>query len=197
MGRGEAVSAAVPDDPGAYYRPRRLELKDHDPGWLALYTAEVPGLREAIGDGLEALEHVGSTAVPGLAAKPIIDILATVRAWTGADEMVQRLAAIEYLYTAESEADDPERKVFRKGPADLGLLRTHQLHVTLRHSHYARRLVAFRDHLRAHPTEMAAYGTLKADLVRRHATDSRAYTAAKSEFVHRIERLAGIDGPLA
>ena len=101
--------------------------------------------------------------------------------------------SLSYTYTPESEADDPSRRVFRKGPEDFARTRTHHLHVTLAGSHYWRRLVGFRDWLRAHPEDAAAYIRLKRELALVHANDSRAYTAGKTGFVRWIERRAGID----
>ncbi|HEV2069672.1 MAG TPA: GrpB family protein [Acidimicrobiales bacterium] len=88
------------------------------------FDEEADRLRPVIGPTLLAIEHVGSTAVPGLAAKPIIDILAGVSSWDGFEQMVEDLGAIGYVYTPHYEKDDPGRRVFRKGPEDLRLLRT-------------------------------------------------------------------------
>lgn len=146
----------------------RMHLESYRGRWPSQFAEEADRLRPAIGPTLLALEHVGSTAVPGLAAKPIIDILAGVSSWDGFEQMVEDLGAIGYVYTPHSEKDDPGRRVFRKGPEDLSLLRTHNLHVTEFGSYYWTRLLAFRDHLRHHAEDAAAYERLKEDLVVRY-----------------------------
>lgn len=170
----------------------RMHLENYDVRWPSQFEDEADRVRPAIGANLLAIEHVGSTAVPGLAAKPIIDILAGVSSWDGFEQMVEDLGAIGYVYTPHSEKDDPGRRVFRKGPEDLNLLRTHNLHVTELGSYYWTRLVAFRDYLRHHADDAAAYQRLKEDLVVRYRDQTRAYTKAKETFVKAIEAKAGV-----
>ncbi len=174
------------------YRSAPVRLEAYDPRWPERYAAEVRVLRTALGADLRATEHVGSTAIPGMPAKPVIDILADVDDRGEFRGVVRRLRGIGYVYDPAAEADDPARRVFRKGPDDMDRLRTHHLHVTEAGGHYWRRLVAFRDHLRHHPDAAEAYRSLKQQLVARLAHDSRAYTAAKHEFVTAIERQAGV-----
>ncbi|WP_234040571.1 GrpB family protein [Micromonospora coerulea] len=175
-----------------WYRAAPVRLHRYDPAWPVRYAEEAELLIHTLRDCLVAVEHVGSTSVPGLAAKPVIDILAAVRDFDGFSELVERLRGIGYTYTPESEADDPSRRVFRKGPEDLTRLRTHHLHITERDSHYWRRLIAFRDYLRSHPADADSYLALKRDLAARHAADSGCYTRDKRAFVREIERRAGI-----
>ena len=170
----------------------RVHLESYNERWPSEFHEEADRLRAAIGPTLVALEHIGSTAVPGLAAKPIIDILAGVSSWDGFERMVEELGRLGYVYTPHSEKDDPGRRVFRKGPADLSLLRTHNLHVTEFGSYYWTRLVAFRDHLRDHAEDAADYQRLKEDLVARYRNQTRAYTKAKETFVKAIEAKAGV-----
>ncbi|MEU9741176.1 GrpB family protein [Micromonospora chersina] len=173
-----------------WYRAARVQVQMYDPSWPERYAEEAELLTRALAGSLLAVEHVGSTAVPGLAAKPVIDILAAVQDFNEFPALVERLQKIGYTYTPESEADDPSRRVFRKGPEDLTRLRTHHLHVTEQGSDYWRRLVAFRDHLRANPEDAASYVTLKRELAARHAADPGRYTRDKRDFVREIERRA-------
>jgi GrpB-like predicted nucleotidyltransferase (UPF0157 family) len=168
---------------------------DYDPAWIGRYVTEAHRLREALGPGPAAIEHVGSTSIPGMAAKPIIDILAAQPQAHSLDVIVHRLSGIGYLYTPESEVDDPDRRVFRKGPADMRLMRTHHLHLTDIGGQYWRRILAFRDWLRTHHEDADTYAQLKRDLVTRHGRDSHVYTNAKHEFVTDIELRAGIPHP--
>jgi GrpB-like predicted nucleotidyltransferase (UPF0157 family) len=180
------------EDAGAWYRPARVHIDDYDARWPELYREEALLIATAIGDDLIAIEHVGSTAVPEMPAKPIIDILAALTTWARFDDVVTNLRELGYVYTAESEADDPNRRVFRKGPTDMSLLRTHHLHITDPESLYWRRIIAFRDQLRSDPADAATYVQLKKELVAEFALDSRSYTAGKQEFVTKVERKRGV-----
>lgn len=167
-----------------------LRLDPYDESWPRNYELEAAQLRRVIGPMLVQIEHVGSTAVPGLAAKPIIDMLAAVTSWDGLHGLAERLRALGYDHTPFSDTDDPQ--VFRKGPTEGGQLRTHHLHVTAAGSSYWRRLLAFRNHLRAHPEDAAAYAQLKRELVSRLANQPDRYTNAKTEFVRETEVKAGL-----
>ncbi|WP_158610737.1 GrpB family protein [Micromonospora sp. BL4] len=175
-----------------WYRAARVHIQAYDPSWPVRYAEEAELLTRTLRGAVVAVEHIGSTSVPGLAAKPVIDILAAVRDFDDFPTVADLLRGIGYTYTPESEADDASRRVFRKGPDDRTALRTHHLHVTEHRSHYWRRLVAFRDHLRAHPAEAAAYLRLKRDLADRHAADPGRYTRDKRDFVREVERKAGV-----
>ncbi|MGQ0432501.1 MAG: GrpB family protein [Microthrixaceae bacterium] len=179
-------------DAGAWYRPARVHIDEYDARWPEIYQEEALRIAAAIGIDLIAIEHVGSTAVPGMAAKPIIDILAAVTTWVRLDDMVTKLRELGYVYTPESEADDPNRRVFRKGPTDMSLLRTHHLHITDPESLYWQRIIAFRDQLRSNAADAAAYIQLKNALAADFAHDSRSYTAGKQEFVTAMERKRGV-----
>lgn len=159
-----------------------------------MYAEEAGQIAEAFGDHLVAIEHVGSTAIPGMPAKPIIDILVAVTTWDRLDEMVPRLGNFGYVYTPESEDEDPDRRVFRKGPADMSLLRTHHLHVTEPHSLYWKRIIAFREQLRSDPADAAAYVELKRSLATSFERDSRSYTSGKNDFVKAMEHKRGVLG---
>lgn len=175
-----------------WYRAAPVRLQDYDPSWPALYADEAKLLTDALAPELVAIEHIGSTSVPGMAAKPVIDILAAVAGYGRFPSLVQRLGSVGYVYTPESEADDPDRRVFRKGPEDIGQLRTHHLHLTTSGSRYWHRMVAFRDHLRRHPEDATTYVDLKHGLAARHAGDPAAYSAGKHGFVTAIEQKAGL-----
>ena len=168
----------------------RIEIVDPDPGWPAAFAAEKRRIEAMLErkDWL-AIEHFGSTAVPGLAAKPIIDMLMAVPSLALARESFpDRLARLDYVFWA----DDPKRDrlYFVKGMPPYGERRTHHLHVCERPSAMWDRL-KFRDYLRARPDEAARYAALKRDLAARHADDREAYTDAKAEFIGSImDRLA-------
>jgi len=131
-----------------------------------------------------AVEHVGSTAVPGLAAKPVIDIVVGVRRLKDAAACAAPLAAIGYECVPEYEAEIPDRRYFRKGPFGG---RTHHLHMVEFGGAFWRRHLAFRDWLRTHPEDAARYGALKRELAATHEADREAYTEAKNAFVREVE----------
>jgi GrpB-like predicted nucleotidyltransferase (UPF0157 family) len=124
--------------------------------------------------------------VPGLAAKPIIDILIAVRSLAAArDAFVDRLRGLDYVYWAENPKQD--RMFFVKGMPPFGAKRSHHVHVTEPQGEMWRRL-AFRDYLRAHPQEAETYERLKRRLAAEHQTDREAYTDAKSAYIEGVMR---------
>ena len=187
MEQGTRPSGAAPT-----FRHAAVRIVDYDSTWPTRYAEEAKLLAMTLGARLLCVEHVGSTSVPGMPAKPIIDILAAVAGYDDFPTVVRDLEKIGYLYTPESEADDPDRRVFRKGPDDMTRPRTHHLHVTEVGSHYWQRIVAFRDHLRRTPAAAAAYAELKQGLAAEYAREPRSYTAGKHEFVATVEHQAGV-----
>ncbi|HJQ58501.1 MAG TPA: GrpB family protein [Vineibacter sp.] len=162
-----------------------IEIVAYDPSWPARFDAEAAQLRATLdGDQIVGLEHFGSTAIAGLAAKPIIDILIAVRSLTTArGSFVEPLRRLGYLFWAENPKTD--RLFFVKGMPPYGERRTHHVHVTEPDGELWIRL-AFRDYLRAHPDEAARYERLKRDLAARFRSDREAYTEAKSAYVDEI-----------
>ncbi|SDM16509.1 GrpB family protein [Nonomuraea jiangxiensis] len=161
-----------------------VEIVDHDPAWQAEFSALGSTLRGALGDVAVRVDHIGSTSVPGLAAKPIIDIQISVRS-------LQPLAA----YKAPLErlglvhrADNPEltKRYFREAP---GGRRTH-IHVRELGSFSQQLPLLFRDYLRAHPAETAEFAQAKRRCARRFRDDRQGYVLAKEPFVWEIVRRA-------
>jgi GrpB-like predicted nucleotidyltransferase (UPF0157 family) len=166
-----------------------VELVNYDPRWPVLFDEEAKRLRAALDPSLIlGLEHFGSTAVPGLSAKPIIDILIAVRSLTDAQaSFVEALRSLDYVYWAENPKQD--RMFFVKGMPPFGSRRSHHVHVTEQDGEMWQRL-AFRDYLRAHPGEAGTYQRLKRRLAAEHQSDREAYTAAKSAYVESVMRKA-------
>lgn len=135
-------------------------------------------------DLLIDIEHIGSTAVPGLPAKPIIDIQGTVTDIEAARaRLVALLEAAGYAFWAENP--DTDRLFFVKGLPPSAPRRTHHLHI-MEAGPGALRHIVFRDYLRDHPDETRRYAALKQDLARHHRTDREAYTAAKSDYIEDV-----------
>ncbi len=148
-----------------------------------MYAEEAARLVEAMGALLISVEHVGSTAVPGLAAKPIIDIMAGVRRLAYADRCIRPLEGLGYEYIPEYEEFIPARRYFRKGPAPA---RTHHLHIVEKRGAFWEETLQFRDTLRRRPDVARAYEELKRRLARQWAHDSWEYTEAKAPFIQSI-----------
>lgn len=169
----------------------RVELVAYDPSWSSRYETEARAIRAALA-GLTPFElvHFGSTAIPGLAAKPIIDIMLVSADPARWPELVSPLERLEYVFWADNPRGD--RMFFVKGMPPFGPRRTHHVHV--RTPDDANPALSFCEYLRRHPEEMARYTRLKRDLAGRHPTDRDAYTAGKDEFVAEIVRRLG-DSP--
>ena len=162
-----------------------VRMVDHDPGWAARAQAELTRVGEALGAVAVGLEHVGSTAVPGLAAKPILDLLVAVTALEPQAAYVEPLERLGYLFAPD--ADSPDFHFFGKPPERP---RSHHLHVCEAGSDHARRHLAVREYLRAHDEEVARYGALKRELAARHPGDRLAYIAGKAAYMEALEARA-------
>ncbi len=162
-------------------------IVEYDPDWPRQYEEERQRIVAAIGDCALGIEHVGSTAVPGLAAKPIIDIMVGVRRLEDAQQCMESLAGIGYIFQPDDTI--PERVYFNKGPAD----RHRHLHMTELGGQFWQDHLLFRDYLRAHPDSAAAYAALKRELADRFTTDRIGYTDAKTEFIQSVVRKARQD----
>jgi GrpB-like predicted nucleotidyltransferase (UPF0157 family) len=160
-----------------------IRVVPYNTQWPAQYAAEATRMREALGEVAVALHHIGSTAVPGLSAKPIIDILAEV---SDLAELDARAHAIESLgYESKGEFGIPGRRYFRRDDASGS--RTHQVHAFEVRSLQAERHLAFRDYLISHPQVAHAYAELKHGLARRFPNDIHGYMRGKDSFVKHYE----------
>ncbi len=166
-------------------------IADYDPHWATTYAEESARIHDAVGEWLVGMEHVGSTSVPGLAAKPIVDIMPGVRALGDAPYVISAMEELGYQYIAEYEDELPERRYFVRppGPANRHR-RLFHIHAVETTTAFWRRHVAFRDYLRAHPKVAGEYAALKRRLAAEYGSDREGYTEAKTEFIRRIESLA-------
>jgi GrpB-like predicted nucleotidyltransferase (UPF0157 family) len=161
-----------------------VRLVPHDPRWNDLYRREAERLASAIAAaGLLALhiEHVGSTSVSGLAAKPVLDIAAGRTSTVAAAEYVTVVEGAGYVYRGECGL--PGREFFRRGE-----LRTHHLHLVELNGEHWQRYLCFRDALRTDDVARAAYEALKRELAQRYPRDREAYVEGKREFVEDVIR---------
>jgi GrpB-like predicted nucleotidyltransferase (UPF0157 family) len=174
-----------------------IYLADYDPRWPQMFEDERARIVSAIGEWAADVQHVGSTSIPGIAAKPIIDIAVHLRSLIDALYCITPLT--ELGYECLGEFGIPGRIYFRKltasplpGQSHDGVGRTHQIHMyETGHEQYEKQIV-FRDYLRAHAAAAREYEALKRDLAVRHAGDIEAYANAKSDFVQSILRSAAL-----
>lgn len=174
MTESESLEAAIHE---------QVALAPWQADWSARFDAERARLGEALPGVFIELQHIGSTAVPGLAAKPVIDILAGVDSMATAMALADRLGRAGYTTLREFNAALHDRQWFMRH-ADGH--RTHHLHVAAHGELFWRERIAFRDALRADPELASRYATLKAELAERHRSDRDAYTEAKGDFVRAV-----------
>jgi GrpB-like predicted nucleotidyltransferase (UPF0157 family) len=167
--------------------PPPIIIEAYRPEWPGLFKREALLIRFMIGRYLTVIEHIGSTAVPGLAAKPVIDMLIGVKSLADSPRFVPRLERLGYIYVPEYEADLPERRYLYKQKRGVDSVHLHMVEVE---SEFFRRHIAFREYLRSHPEAVTAYAELKIRLAREFGSDRAGYTDAKTEFIQSIERKA-------
>jgi GrpB-like predicted nucleotidyltransferase (UPF0157 family) len=158
-------------------------IVEYDPRWPAWYEEEKQLILKAAGDLVLAIEHIGSTAVPGLGGKPIIDIMPGMRSLADAERCIQPLQSIGYEYVPEYNDLMPERRYFHKGPAEA---RTFHLHAVELASDFWERHLLFRNWLRTHPEDAQEYYRLKKNLAARFGRDREGFTDAKTPFIESV-----------
>jgi GrpB-like predicted nucleotidyltransferase (UPF0157 family) len=158
-----------------------IDVVDYDQDWPRRYSEERDRIGAAIGDVTLAIEHVGGTAVPGLPAKPVIDLMVGVEDIERAGPAVAGLINLGYEYIPELESQLPDRRYFRKGTPE-----THHVHMVPVSSDYWAEHLLFRDYLRSHPQAAEEYGKLKRGLAGRFPFDRDAYRAGKVPFIDTV-----------
>lgn len=157
----------------------------YDCQWPVLFAAERDSLLALLPQSFIALEHIGSTAVPDLCAKPIIDILGGVSSMTIVQSIVSPLRTLGYVPASEFTNTVTDHNWFMRWSSGH---RTHQLHVVLHGGIHWRQRLLFRDALRSDSKLAQRYAALKRDLASKHRNDRDAYTSGKSEFVLSVAR---------
>ena len=166
--------------------PAPIVLAPHDAAWAHEFAREAQLIERALGDILVDLQHIGSTAIPGIVAKPVIDLLGAVTSIAALDAATPHLESLGY--EALGEFGLAGRRYFRKDNA--AGVRTHQLHAYAAGSPDFQRHMDFRDYLRAHDDVARAYASLKQDLARQSEGDMRAYSKGKTQFIRDVEHRA-------
>ena len=162
--------------------PGPVVIVDYDSEWPTLFEREKERVLEAVGQIISAVEHIGSTAVPGLGAKPIIDMMAGVRSKDDADECLEPLRRIGYSDVTPEPGHAEWFYCLGKSPHSTG----YHLHlVKFMSSHWMRQLV-FRDYLRTHPATAQQYYEYKKSLSAKYGSDRVGYTEAKTAFIESV-----------
>lgn len=162
---------------------RKVVIVDYDPGWVARFEVESDRVRRALGAAALRVEHVGSTAVPGLAAKPIIDLVVTVADMENEDLVVPGLESAGY----ELRVREPGHLMFRTVERDV------HVHVWADSDREVSRVLRFRDRLRESPADLAAYERLKRQLATREWADGNEYADAKGPLIEAILAKVGYE----
>jgi GrpB-like predicted nucleotidyltransferase (UPF0157 family) len=160
--------------------PNSLVIKEYDPQWPILFDELRVTFSGLLGDMVSAIEHVGSTSVAGLAAKPIIDLDVLLESAAYLPETVRRLATLGYEH--EGDLGITGREAFRTPPT----LFAHHLYVCLPNSEEFRGHILLRNYLRSHPAEVSAYSNLKWELFAKVGDDRAAYIQGKDDFVRQL-----------
>ena len=162
---------------------REIVVVEYDSSWRSEFEAEAKLIAAILGDIVVQIHHIGSTAIPGIYAKPIIDFLLLVRDLV---ELDGKSSALEALgYEAMGEYGLPGRRYFRKN--NTSGVRTHQVHAYEVLNPEVTRHLAFRDYMVAHPEIAKAYGELKRKLAQKHPHDIQAYMDGKDPFIKEHE----------
>jgi GrpB-like predicted nucleotidyltransferase (UPF0157 family) len=165
--------------------PIKVIIAEYDPQWPHLAASRAEKLLR-LGPVLKAVHHIGSTAVPGLAAKPIIDLMPLVSDLAGLDRLRENVESLGYVWYGEYGLAGRRYCTL----SDLNGTRIVQLHFFKINSPHAKRLVAFRDYLRAHPEAQQEYVKEKRRAQKLHSDDSLAYNDEKAAWIRKTESLA-------
>ncbi|HUV24659.1 MAG TPA: GrpB family protein [Methanomassiliicoccales archaeon] len=153
-----------------------VEIVDYDPRWKDLFNEERELLEDALSGLMTSIEHVGSTSIPGMASKPVIDIMVCVKKQSSPDVYIERVGPLGYIY--QQQEDEPERIYFMKG-----MPRTYHLHFIAHDSKQYWEHILFREYLIANKDAFEEYADLKRSLAKQYREDREGYWAGKDGFI--------------
>lgn len=165
---------------------QRIVVVPYDPHWPQAFALASVEVAAAFGANLLEIHHIGSTAIPGIDAKPVIDMLAVVADIAAVDQCAAPMTSLGY--EAMGKFGIPGRRYFRRD--NSAGERTHQIHTFQRGSPHIQRHLAFRDFMRAHPALASQYADLKRRLAAAHPHDINAYMDGKDRFIKEMEARA-------
>jgi GrpB-like predicted nucleotidyltransferase (UPF0157 family) len=165
---------------------KKIEVVPHDPQWQGAFEAEAKQIAGILGKNVAAIHHIGSTAIPNIYAKPVVDMLVEVKDITEVD---RQGASLELLgYEVKGEFGISGRRYFRKDDREGN--RTHQIHAYESGSAELERHLAFRDYMIAHPEDAQSYSELKRKLAEEHSHSMNGYMDGKDSFIKEMDRRA-------
>jgi GrpB-like predicted nucleotidyltransferase (UPF0157 family) len=165
---------------------RKVIVVPHDLSWQRAFLDESQHLASALGDNMVNIYHIGSTSIPTIYAKPIIDILIAVKDLAKVDDLIISIEALGYIGMGEFGITG--RRFFKKDNSEG--IRTHHIHTFETGSPQIDRHLAFRDYLISHPETALEYSELKQQLAQKYPTDIESYMDGKAEFIGEIDEKA-------
>lgn len=162
-------------------------LVEHEPAWAARYMEERQHIMQAAGDSLKRISHIGSTSVPGLIAKPTIDILLELSDDADTEQVKEKISSLGFLFSPQPD-NPPPHMMFLKGYTPRGFV-GQVFHLHVRYLGDWDELY-FRDYLLVHPDTAAEYGKLKLSLLEEYRHNRDGYTQAKTEFIKAVSKRA-------
>jgi GrpB-like predicted nucleotidyltransferase (UPF0157 family) len=165
----------------------KVQIVEYNLQWPLMFAVEQSLLAAAINIDACVIEHIGSTSVVGLGAKPIIDIMVGLPDFAHADDLVPNVVALGYDYIAKYNADMPFRRFFKRWSQGTA---THNLHMVETGCDFGERHLLFRDYLRQHPEAVQAYESHKRELAEREWQDVNEYADAKTDFIIAMQNKA-------
>lgn len=167
------------------------EVREYDPKWAEVFEQEAEKIKNLLGDKVTRIEHIGSTSVPGLASKPIIDIAVEIPSAEDEESVIKSLATLGYPAERDGHDKDTstERHLLRKGVPTT-------FHLSICYGDkgsFLERQILFRDYLREHDEDRDAYAKLKKELLQRDPTGKNEYIDSKTNFVMRTLKKAGFE----
>ena len=158
----------------------KVVLEKHNDKWAEMFRAEEKELRKIFGDLALSIEHVGSTSIPGIMAKPLVDIQVGLRKL---EDFEKVRAKFEHEPYSVKPDPSPDEQLVRKGPEEN---RIYLIHITAVDSDRFKNTLLFRDYMRAHPDKAREYEALKKELAAKYANDRPMYTASKNDFIQAV-----------
>lgn len=190
-GQPQNLATIYPMD-GLGLQRGKVELVDYNQKWRESFDNERLALFTVLGESALVVEHIGSTAIPGIKAKPILDIMVAIPSLNSWEECKKPLETLSYQFMRDMRTDQ-QHVLFVKGPEEN---RTHYLKLAEYDSDFWNEHLVFRDFLISHPEQARAYEELKISLLEKHQGDRKPYTAGKAEFIEKTLRLAGYTGEI-
>lgn len=162
-----------------------VKLEEYNSNWKEMYKEEEKRLKELLKDNIVEIMHVGSTSIEGLPAKPVIDIMITVKRLSDVEKF-KHLFTTELGYDLRDDGGVKDEYLVRKGNEDD---RTHFIHIIEENSERYENFIYFKNYLESHPEKITEYRNLKEELSKKYSDDRKSYTASKNDFIQNIINL--------